>query len=179
MQFQSSSKTVQCVTLAKRLFSVGLVSACLNALLLANDKVIVLTFDDAVKSHRSYVAPLLKELGFGATFFVTYRWMEDEANFMSWEDIREIHEMGFEIGNHTSTWGIPKTLANWRVSSGWLTLCCKSKESRFRLPSRIQETSSVPRLFQCCKVGATPLLGGACNRKRNTEKSKWGHYTIH
>lgn len=103
MQFQSSSKTVQCVTLAKRLFSVGLVSACLNALLLANDKVIVLTFDDAVKSHRSYVAPLLKELGFGATFFVTYRWMEDEANFMSWEDIREIHEMGFEIGNHTWT----------------------------------------------------------------------------
>ena len=30
------------------------------------DKLVVLTFDDAVKSHRTFVAPLLKELGFGA-----------------------------------------------------------------------------------------------------------------
>jgi hypothetical protein len=28
-------------------------------------KLVVLTFDDAVKSHRTFVAPLLKELGFG------------------------------------------------------------------------------------------------------------------
>jgi len=34
-----------------------------------DEKVVVLTFDDAVKSHRTFVAPLLKELGFGATFF--------------------------------------------------------------------------------------------------------------
>jgi len=27
------------------------------------DKLVVLTFDDAVKSHRTLVAPLLKELG--------------------------------------------------------------------------------------------------------------------
>lgn len=70
---------------------------------LENSKVVVLTFDDAVKSHRTFVAPHLKELGFGATFFVTYSWMDDEKNFMSWEDIKEIHEMGFEIGNHTWT----------------------------------------------------------------------------
>jgi peptidoglycan/xylan/chitin deacetylase (PgdA/CDA1 family) len=43
----------------------------------AGAKVVVLTFDDAVKSHRTFVAPLLKELGFGATFFVTHRWMAD------------------------------------------------------------------------------------------------------
>ena len=67
------------------------------------ERLVVLTFDDAVKSHRTFVAPLLKELGFGATFFVTYNWMEDTENFMTWEDIKEIHEMGFEIGNHTWT----------------------------------------------------------------------------
>src|SRR6185503_1775355 len=71
----------------------------------ARDKVVVLTFDDAVKSHRTFVAPLLKELGFGATFFVTHRWMADGANFMTWEDIAEIHRMGFEIGNHSWTHG--------------------------------------------------------------------------
>src|SRR5216110_2146991 len=67
------------------------------------DKLVVLTFDDAVKSHRTFVAPLLKELGFGATFFVTHKWMDDQTNFMTWQDIAEINEMGFEIGNHSWT----------------------------------------------------------------------------
>ena len=69
------------------------------------DRVVVLTFDDAVKSHRTFVAPLLKELGFGATFFVTHRWMADSSNFMNWEEIAEIHRWGFEIGNHSWTHG--------------------------------------------------------------------------
>jgi peptidoglycan/xylan/chitin deacetylase (PgdA/CDA1 family) len=67
------------------------------------EKLVVLTFDDAVKSHRTFVAPLLKELGLGATFFVTHKWMDDKTNFMTWQDIGEIHEMGFEIGNHSWT----------------------------------------------------------------------------
>ena len=67
------------------------------------DKLVVLTFDDAVKSHRTFVAPLLKKLGFRATFFVTHCWMDDTEHFMSWEDIAELHRMGFEIGNHSWT----------------------------------------------------------------------------
>jgi peptidoglycan/xylan/chitin deacetylase (PgdA/CDA1 family) len=49
------------------------------------------------------VAPLLRELGFGATFFVTHRWMPDAENFLTWKEVAEIHQMGFEIGNHTWT----------------------------------------------------------------------------
>ncbi|NND33704.1 MAG: polysaccharide deacetylase family protein [Saprospiraceae bacterium] len=64
---------------------------------------VVLTFDDAVKSHRTFVAPLLVEYGFNATFFVTYAWMTDTVNFMTWEDIAELDSMGFEIGNHSWT----------------------------------------------------------------------------
>ena len=67
------------------------------------DKLVVLTFDDAVKSHRTSVAPLLKELGFGATFFVTHKWMDDPTNFMNWEDISELNQLGFEVGNHSWT----------------------------------------------------------------------------
>src|SRR5581483_6325827 len=67
------------------------------------DKLVVLTFDDAVKTHRTVVAPLLKDLGFNATFFVTHQWMNDPEHFMSWRDIAEIHQMGFEIGNHSWT----------------------------------------------------------------------------
>ena len=67
------------------------------------DKVAVLTFDDAVKSHRAFVAPLLKELGFGATFFVSHGFMNIVEHSLTWQEIAEIHQMGFEIGNHTWT----------------------------------------------------------------------------
>ena len=67
------------------------------------EKIVVLTFDDAVQSHRDLVAPLLKEKGFGGTFFISNAWMEDTANFMDWNDVAEIHRMGFEIGNHSWT----------------------------------------------------------------------------
>ena len=67
------------------------------------EKTVVLTFDDAVKSHVDFVAPALKERGFGATFFISQLWMNDTANFLSWEDVAAINAMGFEIGNHTWT----------------------------------------------------------------------------
>lgn len=67
------------------------------------EKTVVLTFDDAVKSHVDFVAPALKERGFGATFFISQLWMNDPANFLSWEDVATIHNLGFEIGNHTWT----------------------------------------------------------------------------
>jgi peptidoglycan/xylan/chitin deacetylase (PgdA/CDA1 family) len=78
------------------------------------DKTVVLTFDDAVKSHCTFVGPLLKQMEFGATFFVTQRWMDDAENFMTWRDIAEIHDMGFEVGNHSWThpnFGDPQTAA--------------------------------------------------------------------
>lgn len=77
----------------------------------ADGKVAVLTFDDAVKSHRTFVAPLLKELGFRATFFISHRWMPDAQRFLTWQEVAEIHAMGFEIGNHTWThanFGVPR-----------------------------------------------------------------------
>jgi peptidoglycan/xylan/chitin deacetylase (PgdA/CDA1 family) len=68
------------------------------------ERLVVLTFDDAVKNHRTLVAPLLRELGFGATFFVTHRWMvDDPQHYLTWREIAEIHQLGFEIGNHSWT----------------------------------------------------------------------------
>lgn len=78
------------------------------------ERLAVLTFDDAVKSHCSFVAPFLKDFGFQATFLVTHRWMDDTENFMSWQDIAELHQMGFEIGNHSWThanFGNPRNAA--------------------------------------------------------------------
>ena len=67
------------------------------------DKLVVLTFDDATASQYSVVAPLLKEFGFGATFFVCEfpPNFTDTTKYMNWRQIRELDRMGFEIGNHT------------------------------------------------------------------------------
>lgn len=65
------------------------------------EKTVVLTFDDAVRSHLEFVAPLLREYGFGGTFFISALWMDDQQNFLTWEEVAKLHQMGFEIGNHT------------------------------------------------------------------------------
>jgi peptidoglycan/xylan/chitin deacetylase (PgdA/CDA1 family) len=70
------------------------------------DKLVVLTFDDAVLSHATYVAPLLKKYGFGGTFFVCeFREppFSDKTKYMSWAQIRQLHKLGFEVGSHTLT----------------------------------------------------------------------------
>ena len=68
------------------------------------DKLVVFTFDDAIVSQYTVVAPLLKKYGFGATFFVcefTNPPFSDKTRYLSWEQIAELNKMGFEIGNHT------------------------------------------------------------------------------
>ena len=35
------------------------------------DKLVVLTFDDGCKSQATFVAPILKQHNFGATFYIT------------------------------------------------------------------------------------------------------------
>jgi peptidoglycan/xylan/chitin deacetylase (PgdA/CDA1 family) len=70
------------------------------------DKLVVLTFDDAVLSHATFVAPLLKKYGFGGTFFVCeFRDppFTDKTKYMSWAQIRQLHRQGFEVASHTLT----------------------------------------------------------------------------
>jgi len=87
------------LTLALLIFTI-LTAGCSNHK--SRKKIVVLTFDDAVQSQLDFVAPFLKEKGFGATFFITAAGMNtDTANFLSWEDVADIYKMGFEIGNHT------------------------------------------------------------------------------
>lgn len=99
-----------------------------------SEKIVVLTFDDAVQSHLDYVAPLLKAKGFGATFFVCNEWMHDTANFMSWQDVGKLYKMGFEIGNHS--WNHAPMSRNSEID--------KMKENLARVDSAL-EANGVPR----------------------------------
>jgi peptidoglycan/xylan/chitin deacetylase (PgdA/CDA1 family) len=67
------------------------------------DKLVVLTFDDSCLSHYTVARPLLKKYGFGATFFITegFTFRTNKRDYMTWEQVAELHRAGFEIGNHT------------------------------------------------------------------------------
>ena len=69
-------------------------------------KTIVLTFDDALRNHLEFVAPILNRYAFGATFYVCEfpdAGKFDRNPYMDWTQIAKLSRMGFEIGNHTKT----------------------------------------------------------------------------
>ena len=65
-------------------------------------RTVALTFDDGKRSDLTLAAPLLLEVGVKATFFIIPRWL-DRPNIMGPEAVRELSDMGMEIGSHSLT----------------------------------------------------------------------------
>lgn len=67
------------------------------------EKLVVLTFDDGPASGYTVVAPVLKEHGFGGSFYVcdfdSFRTRKDW--YLTWRQMRAMAADGLEIGNHT------------------------------------------------------------------------------
>lgn len=62
------------------------------------------TFDDGLPEHLSIVAPELEKRGWKGTFWVCGAKVNGEIrsddSFLSWEEIRQLHERGHEVSNH-------------------------------------------------------------------------------
>ena len=65
-----------------------------------DEKLVLLTFDDAPYGNSLQIAEILEERGVSAIFFVNSMYMEDEEGKAA---IQDLHERGFEIANHTHT----------------------------------------------------------------------------
>lgn len=63
-----------------------------------NEKVVLLTIDDAPEKYSLEMAKTLKDLDAGAIFFVNGHFIDTPEEQAI---LKEIHEMGFVIGNHT------------------------------------------------------------------------------
>lgn len=63
-----------------------------------NEKVVLLTIDDVPDKHALEMAKTLKDLNANAIFFVNGHFLETQEQK---DMLKEIHEMGFVIGNHT------------------------------------------------------------------------------
>jgi peptidoglycan/xylan/chitin deacetylase (PgdA/CDA1 family) len=118
------------------------------------DKMIVLTFDDSVASHYTVARPLLKRYGFHASFFITegFSFRTNKKDYMTWEQIAELHRDGFEIGNHTRDHlGITaKTVPRLAEQLGAIDTRCREhgipKPVSFAWPGNAFHTNAVPVL---------------------------------
>jgi peptidoglycan/xylan/chitin deacetylase (PgdA/CDA1 family) len=66
------------------------------------EKSVCITFDDGCETDLISAAPVLKELGFGATSYITVKCL-GKPGYMSHAQVRELHALGFEIGCHSMT----------------------------------------------------------------------------
>jgi len=63
---------------------------------------VLITFDDGYRDVLWNAAPLLHRLHMPATaYVVTGRVSGADSSFLTWDELRQLQEMGFDIGSHT------------------------------------------------------------------------------
>ena len=136
------------------------------------DKLVVLTFDDSKASHYTVVRPLLKKYGFGATFFITegFTFRTNKEDYLTWEQISQLHRDGFEIGNHTrdhmgvSKADLPKLKEQVEAINAQCAAHGIPRPSRLRTPA----TPSIPPASASWKSSGSGLPGAAGHRSIRT-----------
>jgi peptidoglycan/xylan/chitin deacetylase (PgdA/CDA1 family) len=99
------------------------------------EKVVLLTIDDTPNRYALEMAKILKKEGINAIFFVNGHFINEKAGQ---EKIKEIYDLGFEIGNHTMTHQNLKSLHEK-----------EQKEEIIKLNDLIEEiTGERPRFFR-------------------------------
>ena len=73
-----------------------------SALAFQDTQSVAITFDDGSESDLLTAAPILRKLDFGATFYVTAGFL-GRRGYMSPAQLRELSNLGFEIGCHSMT----------------------------------------------------------------------------
>jgi peptidoglycan/xylan/chitin deacetylase (PgdA/CDA1 family) len=68
------------------------------------DKPIILTFDDGYRDIFDNAFPILAEHGFVGTFYlVTYPIDEGHPEYLTWDQVKAMHDGGMEFGAHSYT----------------------------------------------------------------------------
>jgi peptidoglycan/xylan/chitin deacetylase (PgdA/CDA1 family) len=89
---------------------------------------VVITFDDGTQDFWEHARPLLAKHGFSATLFVVTGRVGSHSNWdrelgepdrplMGWDQIRRLHDDGFEIGSHTHSHRLLTELSDREIRS--------------------------------------------------------------
>ncbi len=64
-------------------------------------KTIVITIDDGYADNYIYAYPVLKKYGFSATIFLAAEFIDNDKDFLTWEQIKTMSEDKISFGGHT------------------------------------------------------------------------------
>lgn len=64
-------------------------------------KAVVITIDDGYRSVYDLAYPILRQHNFNATLFIYTAFIGNSPNALTWEQLRELSESGFEVEAHT------------------------------------------------------------------------------
>lgn len=73
-----------------------------QALRFPQGSTIAITFDDGCETDLLAAAPILRQAGFGATFYITAGWLGNQGH-LSISQLKDLSGQGFEIGCHSMT----------------------------------------------------------------------------
>jgi len=62
---------------------------------------ILITFDDGYRDAYLEAYPILKKYNFTATIFLITDYVGNNNRYLSWEQVKEMHDNGFTFGSHT------------------------------------------------------------------------------
>lgn len=66
------------------------------------DRTVAITIDDAVRSIYEHAWPRFRDAGFPFTIFVSTELIDqNNSNYMTWDQLRELRNAGVTFGNHT------------------------------------------------------------------------------
>jgi peptidoglycan/xylan/chitin deacetylase (PgdA/CDA1 family) len=73
-----------------------------QALAFAEKPSVAITFEMDAKPDLLVAAPILREFGFGATFYITSGFLGNQG-YLSTEQLKQLANLGFEVGCHSMT----------------------------------------------------------------------------
>ncbi len=149
---------------------------------------IVLTFDDAFANFSEWAVPVLKDLSFTATIYAvpayagkTNNWPSQPSEIpqmplLSWSEMRELVQEGFEIGCHTMNHTPLSYL-------GLTDLEYEIVESKYRLEDRLgQSVTTFAYPYGIFDLQSRRLVQqhyfGACGVKLDLARSDDDHYRL-
>lgn len=65
------------------------------------DNPILITFDDGYQDAYTEAYPILKKYNFKATVFLITDYIGNSNRYLTWEQVKEMHDGGFSFGSHT------------------------------------------------------------------------------
>lgn len=90
-QLQKMTKSVENITNHFKKNPVNILNGCVS-----------MSFDDGYEAVYSHAFPILKKFGMVGTAYITTG-VTDKEGYMSWGQLKELENLGWEIGAHTDT----------------------------------------------------------------------------